>query len=205
MPKMKTHKGIKKRFKVSATGKVSHKRCGSSHLNEPQERQARSAGSARSRSSRVGREPPSAPLLARPSATRCVGQAAAMAASAVAAAPEAEAAEVHRGRPVAGRRRPCRLARSETDRDPDDRRPDADLRLHPYRRPIDESATMRAKNGAARNQAKKRLFKAVKGFVGGRRRLLEVGQGDPAPRRHVRLSATAGPRSASSAGSGSPA
>jgi large subunit ribosomal protein L35 len=33
MPKLKTHKGTKKRFKVSATGKVSHKRCGSSHLN----------------------------------------------------------------------------------------------------------------------------------------------------------------------------
>jgi large subunit ribosomal protein L35 len=32
MPKLKTHKGIKKRFKVSANGKVSHKRCGSSHL-----------------------------------------------------------------------------------------------------------------------------------------------------------------------------
>jgi large subunit ribosomal protein L35 len=32
MPKMKTHKGMKKRFKISATGKVSHKRCGSSHL-----------------------------------------------------------------------------------------------------------------------------------------------------------------------------
>lgn len=31
--KMKTHKGVKKRFKVSATGKVSHKACGSSHLN----------------------------------------------------------------------------------------------------------------------------------------------------------------------------
>jgi large subunit ribosomal protein L20 len=31
---------------------------------------------------------------------------------------------------------------------------------------------MRAKNGAARNRAKKRLFKATKGFVGGRRRLL---------------------------------
>src|SRR5262245_28349491 len=30
--KQKTHKGTKKRFKVSATGKVSHKRCGSSHL-----------------------------------------------------------------------------------------------------------------------------------------------------------------------------
>ena len=32
MPKLKTHKGTKKRFKISATGKVSHKRCGSSHL-----------------------------------------------------------------------------------------------------------------------------------------------------------------------------
>ena len=31
--KQKTHKGVKKRFKVSATGKVGHKRCGSSHLN----------------------------------------------------------------------------------------------------------------------------------------------------------------------------
>ncbi len=31
---------------------------------------------------------------------------------------------------------------------------------------------MRAKKGAARNQAKKRLIKAAKGFVGGRRRLL---------------------------------
>jgi large subunit ribosomal protein L35 len=31
--KIKTHKGAKKRFKVSANGKVSHKRCGSSHLN----------------------------------------------------------------------------------------------------------------------------------------------------------------------------
>ena len=32
---------------------------------------------------------------------------------------------------------------------------------------------MRATRGAARNQKKKRLFKAVKGFVGGRRRLLK--------------------------------
>lgn len=31
--KMKTHKGAKKRFSVTATGKVMHKRCGSSHLN----------------------------------------------------------------------------------------------------------------------------------------------------------------------------
>src|SRR4051794_41367600 len=33
---------------------------------------------------------------------------------------------------------------------------------------------MRAKKGAARNQAKKRLFRAVEGFVGGRRRLLRT-------------------------------
>ena len=33
---------------------------------------------------------------------------------------------------------------------------------------------MRAKKGAARNKAKKRLFKAVEGFVGGRRKLLRT-------------------------------
>ena len=32
---------------------------------------------------------------------------------------------------------------------------------------------MRSKSGVARNRAKKRLFKAAKGFVGGRRRLLK--------------------------------
>ena len=32
---------------------------------------------------------------------------------------------------------------------------------------------MRATRGAARNKAKKRIFKAAKGFVGGRRRLLK--------------------------------
>ena len=32
---------------------------------------------------------------------------------------------------------------------------------------------MRSKSGAARNQRKKRIFKAAKGFVGGRRRLLK--------------------------------
>src|SRR5271167_2440708 len=33
---------------------------------------------------------------------------------------------------------------------------------------------MRTTKGAARNQAKKRLFRKVKGFVGGRRRLLRT-------------------------------
>ncbi len=32
MPKMKTHKGLKKRFRVSARGKVRHKRTNSGHL-----------------------------------------------------------------------------------------------------------------------------------------------------------------------------
>jgi len=32
MPKMKTHKGLSKRVKVTARGKVTHKRAGSGHL-----------------------------------------------------------------------------------------------------------------------------------------------------------------------------
>src|SRR6516165_3218131 len=38
--------------------------------------------------------------------------------------------------------------------------------------PRNRESTMRAKKGAARNKAKKRLFRAAEGFVGGRRRLL---------------------------------
>ena len=32
MPKQKTHKGTKKRFRVSASGKVKHRQSGTSHL-----------------------------------------------------------------------------------------------------------------------------------------------------------------------------
>ncbi len=32
MPKMKTHKGTKKRFRLTATGKVKHRHSGTSHL-----------------------------------------------------------------------------------------------------------------------------------------------------------------------------
>ncbi len=32
MPKMKTHKGTKKRFKITANGKVKHRSSGTSHL-----------------------------------------------------------------------------------------------------------------------------------------------------------------------------
>ncbi len=32
MPKQKTHKGLKKRVKITATGKVRHKRAGGGHL-----------------------------------------------------------------------------------------------------------------------------------------------------------------------------
>jgi large subunit ribosomal protein L35 len=32
MPKMKTHKGTKKRFKLTATGKAMHRQAGTSHL-----------------------------------------------------------------------------------------------------------------------------------------------------------------------------
>ncbi|MDX1965200.1 MAG: 50S ribosomal protein L35 [Pirellulales bacterium] len=33
MPKLKTHKGTKKRFRVTANGKVKHRQAGTSHLN----------------------------------------------------------------------------------------------------------------------------------------------------------------------------
>ena len=32
MPKMKTHKGTKKRFRITANGKVKHRHAGTSHL-----------------------------------------------------------------------------------------------------------------------------------------------------------------------------
>ena len=32
MPKLKTHKGTKKRFRLSASGKAMHRACGTSHL-----------------------------------------------------------------------------------------------------------------------------------------------------------------------------
>ncbi len=32
MPKLKSHSGAKKRFKITATGKVMHKRAGARHL-----------------------------------------------------------------------------------------------------------------------------------------------------------------------------
>lgn len=32
MPKMKTHKGVKKRFRVTGNGKVKHRQAGTSHL-----------------------------------------------------------------------------------------------------------------------------------------------------------------------------
>ena len=32
MPKQKTHKGAKKRFRVTGTGKIKHRQAGTSHL-----------------------------------------------------------------------------------------------------------------------------------------------------------------------------
>ena len=34
MPKMKTHSGAKKRFRLTGTGKVMHRKAGKMHLNE---------------------------------------------------------------------------------------------------------------------------------------------------------------------------
>lgn len=35
MPKMKTHKGAKKRFRITAKGKLKRKQAGKKHLNSP--------------------------------------------------------------------------------------------------------------------------------------------------------------------------
>ncbi|WOP18378.1 50S ribosomal protein L35 [Raineyella sp. LH-20] len=48
MPKMKTHSGAKKRFKLTGSGKVKHRRAGKMHLNEhkPSKRTRRLTGDA---------------------------------------------------------------------------------------------------------------------------------------------------------------
>ena len=48
MPKMKTHSGAKKRFKITGSGKVMHRKAGKMHLNEhkPSTRTRRLSGEA---------------------------------------------------------------------------------------------------------------------------------------------------------------
>lgn len=48
MPKMKTHSGAKKRFKVTGSGKILHRKAGKMHLNEhkPSTRTRRLEGTA---------------------------------------------------------------------------------------------------------------------------------------------------------------
>ena len=41
MPKQKTHKGTKKRFRLTATGKVKHRSAGTSHLSARKSAEAR--------------------------------------------------------------------------------------------------------------------------------------------------------------------
>ena len=161
MPKLKTHKGIKKRFKVSATGKVSHKRCGSSHLNSHKSgKQIR-----RLRKKSILKVEAEAHRLRRAVHANARGSAPALSSSPRLAAREG----CPGGSEHAARRRCPRLnARSRRDL----------LIWFRSRRCVcrhlaDELRVNDAcKEGAARNKAKKRLFRAVEGFVGGRRRLL---------------------------------
>jgi large subunit ribosomal protein L35 len=48
MPKMKTHSGAKKRFRITGSGKVMHRKAGKMHLNEhkPSTRTRRLMGDA---------------------------------------------------------------------------------------------------------------------------------------------------------------
>ena len=53
MPKMKTHKGAKKRFRVSANGKLKRSQAGKKHLNSP--KAAKRKRQLRGRVAEVGR------------------------------------------------------------------------------------------------------------------------------------------------------
>ncbi len=53
MPKMKTHKGSRKRFRVSATGKLKRSQAGKKHLNSP--KAAKRKRQLRGRVAEVGR------------------------------------------------------------------------------------------------------------------------------------------------------
>ena len=57
MPKMKTHKGTKKRFRLSATGKAMHRSAGTSHLaarmSQKRKRQLRGTSVASSTTSKT--------------------------------------------------------------------------------------------------------------------------------------------------------
>ncbi len=59
MPKQKTHKGLKKRVKVTATGKVRHKRTGGGHLmsgkNAKRRRRVSSSGIMKSAMAKTAR------------------------------------------------------------------------------------------------------------------------------------------------------
>ena len=167
MPKLKTHKGMKKRFKVSATGKVIHKKCGSSHLmshkSGKQVRRLRKKvqlkvlAEARRIRKAVHTKPGGQPHRDRgdPPGDRRRGA----------------------GHGRRGRRRPGRPAvRGLTLTGPiespwglDRPRSPAPTDPEPLSRPND--ACKEAARPATR--AKKRLFKKVEGFVGGRRKLLK--------------------------------
>ena len=53
MPKMKTHKGSRKRFRVSANGKLKRSQAGKKHLNSP--KAAKRKRQLRGRVAEVGR------------------------------------------------------------------------------------------------------------------------------------------------------
>ena len=59
MPKQKTHKGLSKRVKVTATGKVRHKRTGGGHLmsgkNAKRRRRVRSSSIMKSAMAKTAR------------------------------------------------------------------------------------------------------------------------------------------------------
>lgn len=60
MPKQKTHKGTKKRFRLSAKGKAMHRQAGTSHLaarmSQKRKRQLRGTAAADESAAKIVRE-----------------------------------------------------------------------------------------------------------------------------------------------------
>ena len=150
MPKQKTHKGTKKRFRLTANGKVKHRSAGTSHLATRKTR----SGSANS----------AAPTVARPRH----GQGD--------QARRWPATATNDSREASSRLRcePDRRAKCTTRTSPPGT--SNSRRIHAagaWARNNDRRVpSMRTTIGVARKRKKNRLFQKAKGYTGGRRRLL---------------------------------
>ena len=149
MPKMKTHKGTKKRFRLTAKGKVKRRSTGTSHLASRMSHKRKRNLRGTDTMAEVECARRSASSLENIAVNKFCG----------AAVPAAQAGETPAPRVLPAERASTNASRSREG-------PGFCIDLKVF--------SMRTTKGAARNRAKNRLFKKAKGYVGGRRRLLRT-------------------------------